>query len=146
MIRNIEEKDIQIISELTTISRYNIDYHHSAINYDDGDNLKAIVLSSDKRMIDTFPNHRFPKSRKYYDIQWYDYSKMKNHQIVFLYRTDRNGNALRDTLSWLLNIPRQRGNDFWWLNTDTQYLTIDNLKKIFYLGIHINNTTLYYTI
>ena len=48
MIRNIEEKDMSLINELTTIVRYDIDFAHSAINFDENGKVKALVLTSEK--------------------------------------------------------------------------------------------------
>ena len=83
MIRNIEEKDMSLINELTTIVRYDIDFAHSAINFDENGKLKALVLTSEKPLIEALPRQRFPRIGHHKVNQITNYKKEKNHKILF---------------------------------------------------------------
>ena len=144
MIRNIEEKDMSLINELTTIVRYDIDFAHSAINFDENGKLKALVLTSEKPLIEALPRQRFPRIGHHKVNQITNYKKEKNHKILFLYRTERNGRALASTLQWLQFQQTPRGSDLWWLDGESPYITKNNLNKISGIMFLIKKTTMYY--
>ena len=143
MIRNVEEKDMRLIMELTEVPRYDVEFCHSAINFDENGNLKAIILTSDKALIDSFPNKRFPRNKWFELLQWCGYKKENNHQIIYLYRSDRNGMALRETLWWLKKQINPNGYDFWWIDGESNFITKDNINKLSKMSL-IPNTNKYY--
>ena len=142
MIRNVEEKDMRLIMELTEVPRYDVEFCHSAINFDENGNLKAIILTSDKALIDSFPKKRFPRNKWFEYLQWCGYKKENNHQIIYLYRSDRNGYALNATLMWLVEQISPNHTDLWWTDSDSAFITKDNLNKICLFPIP--NTTKYF--
>lgn len=141
MIRNIEIGDFELLKRFVSLTAEDVDMDHSAINFDDDGNIKAIVLTNSMPLIDSFPNHKFPRTRQcksYFD----NYKREKNHQIIFLYRADRNGFGLSATFTFLKNQNTPKGFDLWWVDAESELITKENLNKLCGL-IHINNTSKY---
>ena len=127
MIRNVEIGDFELLKRFVDLTAEDVDMAHSAINFDDDGNVKAIVLTNSMPLIDSFPNHKFPRTRqcKSYFV---NYKREKNHQIIYLYRSDKNGYALCDTLWFLQEQLNPRGFDLWWIDTESDFITLDNFK------------------
>lgn len=143
MIRLIEPTDIEKIQSLTELNLNEIDIQNSAIDLDDNGTIKSIILARSKPLISVFPKSRFPNTRQCRNGMAF-YKHENNHQIVFLYKADRNGRSISATFSFLLNMYGQRGIHWWWVDKNI-FNSDKEFTKIRAYLCPINNTPYYYT-
>lgn len=140
MIRLIEPTDLEKNQSFTELDLSEIDIQNSAIDIDDNGTIKSIVLTKQKPLISVFPKKRFPKRCR---SEMAFHKEENNHEIVFLYKADRNGKSIGATYSFLVNMYGQRGIHWWWV--DKSALNSDKeLNKIRAQLYPINNTPYYY--
>ena len=144
MIRFLKENDWTKVQRITLHQFHNIDLSYSAIDINEEGKIMSMVLTSPKPLINAFPAHSFPKTKQCKNA-FAHYSEENNHQIVFLYKFDKNGKSLSNTFYFLLNSINPRGNHWWWCNKD-ELKSDKEFNKIKALLCPINNTKYFYSI
>lgn len=144
MIRIITQSDLLVIQSIVSFPLGDIDISNSAINFDDNGNIKAVVLTKEEKLINTFPRNHFPKTKQTRSGAFDSYTKENNHKIVFLYKADRNGDAISATFYYLINKYLPRGEHWWWLDKNAPSILDDEFNKIKVLLCPIEKTDIYY--
>ena len=140
--RKVTKEDFELISQwdntLTKELFDTVDYDNSALTIADNGILLAVILTRINSLIDTFPQKKFPRGR-WLDDLYKNYQRENNHEIVHLYRFERNGRMLERTKYYIINGSK----DCWWIDKSNKCL-IGNFNKIDEFFTKINHTEKYY--
>ena len=144
--RKVRKEDFEFISQrdntLTKELFDTADLDSSALTIADNGILLSVVLTRINPIVDTFPNRRFPKSRHNYWLRL-DYTEKNNHQVAYLYRFERNGFAIRETMKYLMDDDMVLKHHFWWINSNDKYVR-NNFTKVCSFFLPIRGSNKYY--
>ena len=145
MIRNITKEDIPCLIEISSLSELgtmtDIDFSHSAVSYSVNGNINAFILTRMNPIINAFKDRKIP--RKFWQMFRYTNTEDGNHEAICFFRTDKNGVALCETMSYLRN-QNQSYAVWWWYNEQSPLITKDNSNKMeSSFCVHITNTPIH---